>query len=206
MNKEKIVKILIPVVALIVVIESAVIISGLNKSETTQQLPSTTTEEVTPTVTAEVEESPVADYVFATDTKEMKVGKSYKVTLNLVGKDDFAVDAVETYVKFDPELATVSKLTAGPSLPEDKRVLKVDNTSGLISVLFLTDAKTGFQVKSGSQKPVISFVVTPKEEGSLEFSLVTSSQGEKLVTVLPETSTGKSLAFTSSQLDINVTK
>lgn len=204
MNKEKLIKFLIPIVALIVVVESVVLVSGLNNSTSDSQM--TETEE-TVANTSQENMAPVADYVFATDTKEMKIGKSYKVVLNLVAKEDFTVDAFETYVKFDPEIASVSKLTANKVLPE-ATTLKVDAESGLISALFLvpTTDKGGIEVSSGETKEVYSFMVTPKQEGSLYFELVTGANGEKLVSVLPETGTSKSLTFTSSQLDINVTK
>jgi hypothetical protein len=206
MNKEKLVKILIPVVALVVVIESVVLVSGLNKTNTQTATVDTSSSEVTPVVTDE-QLTPVADYVFATDTKEMKVGKSYKVVLNLVGKEKFTVDALETYVKFDPEMALVSKITAAKGLPE-ATTLKVDAKSGLMSALFLVPAtnKGGIEVSDGETREVYSFTVTPKQEGSLTFELVVGADGEKLVTILPETGTSKSLPFTNSKLDINVTK
>lgn len=203
MNKEKLIKILIPVVALIVVIESVVLVSGLNK-ETASTAEVTPSEEV---ATEQEQGEPVADYVFTTDTKEMKVGKSYKVSLNLIGKEKFAVDAVELYVKFDPEAVSVSKLTAAKGLP-DTTSLKVDEKTGLITSVFLVPVtnKDGFVVDADETKEIISFTVTPKTEGAFSLSLVTGADGEKLVSVLPETGTSKSLAFTNSQLDINVIK
>lgn len=205
MNKEKIVKILIPVIALVVVIESVILVSGLNdtsKVATNEEAPLTEEE-----VVEEEKGEPVADYVFKADTKEMKVGKPYKVSLSLLGKEDFNVDAVELYVKFDPKMVSISKLVAGKGLPEATS-LKADNDSGLLSAVFLVPVtdKDGFGVVADENKEIISFTVTPKLEGAFNLELETGVDGEKLVTVLPETGTSKSLSFTSSALDINVTK
>lgn len=205
MNKEKIVKILIPVIALVVVIESVILVSGLNdtsKVAVNDEIPLTEEE-----VVKEEKGEPVADYVFTTDTEDMKVGKSYKVSLALLGKESFSVDAVELYVKFDPEMVSISKLVAGKGLPEATS-LKADNDSGVLSAVFLVPVtdKDGFAVAADESKEVVSFTVTPKLEGTFSLELETGVDGEKLVTVLPETGTSKSLSFTTSALDINVTK
>ena len=203
MNKEKLIKFLIPLVAVVVVLESVILVSGLSKNN---EVAEQTNESVEQTERTQNERLPAVDFVFAADSKEMKVGKSYKVTLTLVGKESFAVDAIEAYIKFDPKLATVSKLTPGANLPEDKRVAKVDSTEGLISITFLTDKKDGYQVSAEDQREVVSFMVTPKSEGNLTFDLLSGGSDEKLVTLLPETMTSDVLPFTSNKLDINVTK
>lgn len=203
MNKEKLIKFLIPLVAVVVVLESVILVSGLSKNN---EVAEQTNESVEQTEKTQNERLPAVDFVFAADSKEMKVGKSYKVTLTLVGKESFAVDAIEAYIKFDPKLATVSKLTPGTNLPEDKRVAKVDSTEGLISITFLTDKKDGYQVGAEDQREVVSFMVTPKSEGELTFDLLSGDSDEKLVTLLPETMTSDVLPFTSNKLDINVTK
>lgn len=203
MNKDNLVKILIPIIALVVIIESVVLVSGLNKTGNNQ-----TVEEVTIIPTQKEEEaSQVADFVFATDTKEMEVGKAYEVVLNLLGKEDFAVDAVEAYVKYDPSKVVISKLAGGSDLPE-ATILKNDQKSGVISAAFLVpvEEKSGYEVGLDETKEIISFVVTPKTEGLFDLSLVTSGDEGGLVTVLPETGTSNELSFASNKLEINVTK
>ncbi len=206
MNKDKLVKILVPVVAVIVIIESIVLIPSLGGQNNSETSVTEETSEVTPST--EQERSPVADFVFSTDSKEMKVEKSYKVVLNLTGKEDFATDAIETYVSYDPKKVTISGLTQGKNFPV-KTVLKSDNNTGLISSVFLVDVsdKNGYQVKSGEVKEIISFMVTPKVEGEFSLSLV-DGEGEtgKLVTVLPETGTSDQLPFNTNTLDVNAIK
>lgn len=203
MNKDNLIKILIPIIALVVVIESVFLVSGLNKNTTNEMIVA----EVTEVPVEEKEVDPVADFVFATDSKEMKVGKPYEISLNLSANQDFAVDAVETYVKYDSTKVAISKLTGGSDLPE-ATILKDDQKNGLISATFLIpiEEKSGYKVSGDEIKEVISFVVTPKVEGIFDLELVVDSGESKLVTVLPETGTSKELSFTSNKLEVNVTK
>jgi len=207
MNKDKLVKILVPVVAVIVIIESVMLIPSLGGNQADSNTDKTETSEAVSE--AEQERLPVADFVFSTDSKEMKVGKAYKVVLSLAGKEDFATDAIETYVAYDPKMVTVSALAQGKDLPE-KEVLKADNNAGLISAVFLVDVsnKDGYQVKLDEVKEVISFMVTPKAEGEFSLTLVEKEEGEtgKLVTVLPETGTNDQLPFNTNTLDVNAIK
>lgn len=202
MNKENLIKILVPIVAVVVIAESVILVSGLNKSET--QLVA----EVTPFVSVMEEKiNPVADFVFSTDTKDMEVGKAYEVSLNLSANEDFAVDAIEAHVKYDPAKLTVSKLVEGDDLPETA-TLKVDTDSGLVNAIFLVpvEDREGYLITTGDNKNVLSFLVTPKEIGTFSLGLVESVADGDLPTVLPETGTNQSLPFTTNKLEINVTE
>jgi len=200
MKENNLVKILIPIVAVIVVIESVLLVSNLSKNESV-----VTVDNITPTEEVEKIEAPVADFVFATDTKEMKVGKSYEVILNLVGKQNLTLDGIETYVKYDPEKITVSKLISGKTLPKAE-ISKIDSKLGTISNVLLIDDVKGYVVKSNEINKVISFTVTPKKEGLITLELITSSEDKKSVTMIVETTTSKSLTFSSNKLEINATK
>ncbi len=203
MKENKLIKILIPIVAMIVVVESVVLVSNLDKGN--NNVADSKIEEVVPTEGEQKDESPVADFVFATDTKEMKVGKSYEVVLNLVAKKDLALDAIETYVDYDPKLVTVSKLVSGNTLPKAD-VSKVDEKNGRVSTVFLIDDKSGYVTKSDEINRIVSFMVTPKVEGQINLELTTSSDDKKLVTMIVETATSKQLTFSSNKLEINAIK
>lgn len=202
MKENKLIKTLIPIVAMIVVLESVILVSNLDKGN---NVADSKIEEVIPTEGEEKDELPVADFVFATDTKEMKVGKSYEVVLNLVAKKDLALDAIETYVDYDPKLVTVSKLVSGSTLPKAD-VSKIDEKNGKVSVVFLIDEKAGYVTKSDEINKIVSFMVTPKVEGQINLELTTSSDDKKLVTMIVETATSKQLTFSSNKLEINAIK
>ena len=88
MKENKLIKFLIPLVAAVVVFESIVLVTSLEKNTKTNSTDNSATESAQ--VVDEVIEEPVMEFMFSTDTKEMKVGKTYKVTLNLLPNDVFS--------------------------------------------------------------------------------------------------------------------
>jgi hypothetical protein len=202
MKKENIIKIFIPLIAVVVVVESVILVSSLDKK--TVDVSNIPSETVVPT--KEVNE-PVADFVFETDAKEMKVGKSYKVNLNLVGSKEVNLDAMEVYLQYDPEKITVSKLTTSKDLPVITKTSGIDTKTGLISSVFLWDIGEIYSVKANEVSPILSFMVTPKVVGETDISLLTSGNtNEKSVTIIVENPTSRSLMFLGNKLDISVTK
>jgi hypothetical protein len=201
MIKQNIIKIFIPLIAVVVVVESVILVSSLDKK--TVEVSNVPSETVVPT--KEVNE-PVADFVFETETKEMKVGKSYEVNLNLVGSQDVNLDAMEVYIQYDPEMVTVSKLTSSKDLPEITKASGIDTKTGLISSVFLWDIGETYSVKTDEVSPILSFMITPKVAGETTINLLTGNANEKSVTMIVENPTSKSLMFVGNKLDISVTK
>ena len=93
MNKKDYVKFLLPLVAVVVIIESVVLLTGLEKRQVEVK-------EVgwgkTVTVSEEVEEEKEAVLAlsFATETRMMEVGKVYQVEVNVAGLETVALDAI----------------------------------------------------------------------------------------------------------------
>ena len=198
MKNNKLAKILIPVIAVIVVIESIVLVSNLDKGNTggivnqSSQPNSVSQKEV---------DNPVVDFVFATDTKEMKVGESYEVVLNLVAKEDFNLDGLEAYVNYDPEILTISKLNQGTVLPKAD---KLENVDGMVrSTFFIETPQEGYVVKTGEIIKVLSFEVKPKIAGVSALELGTGNEGKQFVTMVVENATSKQLPFSGNKLEIN---
>lgn len=203
MKQNNLVKILIPIVALVVVVESVVLVSSLNKKTTTSEvLP--TGEVITKTPVAN--DQPVVDFIFETESKEMKVGKSYKVNLNLTGKLNASLDAMEIYIKYDPAKLSVTNLVGNKDLPALTKNSGIDAKSGLISSMFLWELGEVGSIQQDETELVLSFMVTPKVEGETEISLNTGSNSEKSVTIIVENSTSESLTFLGNKLEINATK
>lgn len=201
MKKNQLAKILIPIIAVIVVIESIILVSNLDKGNTSSETINRSQEEV---VVSEMVESPVVDFVFETETKDMKVGENYNVVLNLIAKKDFNLDGVEAYINYDANLLTVSKLTQGTTLPKAN---KLDNGEGMIKSRFFIDTpKEGYAVMSGEVIEIVSFEVTPKLEGVSTLELGTGNEGKQFVTMVVETDTSKQLPFSGNRLDINAIK
>jgi len=202
--KQNIIKILVPLIAVVVIIESIVIVFNLNKSVSQSK-----TNNVSPNVEEVVEtkvDQPVANFNFETETKEMKVGKSYEVKLILVGTKEVNLDAIETYLKYDSTKLTISKLTSNKELPKMTKNSGIDSKPGLISSIFLWDVNKYYSVKTADIIPVLSFMVTPKVDGETTINLITNSENNSSATMMIENHTSKSLSFLSNDLKISVIK
>ena len=200
MKEGKIMRILIPIVAVVVVLESIILVSKLGKNVVTTNVTTDVVEEV------EQVREPVADFVFETETKEMKVGKSYQVNLNLVGSKEVNLDAIETYVKYDSDKVTISKLTASKDLPQTLKAPKVDTNTGLISAIFLWDVGEIYSIVPDQVIQVLSFTVTPKVAGETSISLVEADGTDTSSTLLVESVTSNKLLFLSNKLEISAVK
>ena len=203
MQENKLIKFLIPIVAVIVIFESIMLVSNLDKEKQSAIV-------AIPTVASKSAdtkniETSVVDLVLITANTEMKVGKTYKVELNLTGKQQFFVDAIETYVKYNPELVTVSALTSSAKLPK-ANISKIDSVNGIIKNIVLIDKAEGYEIIKDQANQIMTFNVVPKKEGLIEFEISTGNTNKEFVTLVIETATSKGLIFSSSKLEINATK
>lgn len=209
MKENKLIKILIPIVALVVVFESIVLVSRLGKGTVESDNLIEEKKGNKQTVEQKEIEEAVADFVWETETTEMKIGKAYKVTLNLLVKRDLKLDSIETYTYFNPKLAIVSGLVTNKEVGQDLSKVGVDNKTGVVSSILWSGDKrgVGYEIKNGETVKVLSFVVTPKVLGKLSFNLSTSMSDSKYASVIQETDVvGKSLVYHANELEINVIK
>ena len=205
MENNNLLKFLIPIIAVVVVFESIVLVTNLDKGVKTTTGSNQATNLDFVTQQTLVKEEPVADLVFATASTEMKVGKTYKVELNVVAKQDLMVDGIETYVKYDPTLVTVSALTSSSKLPK-ATVSKIDSKTGIINNIVLIDDKAGYKLGQDEINLVLSFNVTPKKVGVVDLEISSGNANKEFVTMIVENSTVKALSFSGNKLDVNVTK
>jgi len=207
MKENKLIKILIPVIALVVVFESITLVSTLNKETTKPNSLTGESNQDNQVVQQKVETEPVADFVWESETTGMKVGKEYKVILNLLPKNDFLMDSVETHIYFDPKKVTVSKLETNKDLGESLKPSGIDNTKGFITaILWKNVDEPGYEAKKSEATEVLSFMVTPKAEGEIQFDLSASKSDTKLATIIVDSNTARPLAYSSNILEINVSK
>jgi hypothetical protein len=205
MNEEnKLIKILIPVIAVVIIFESVVLVSNLNKNNTKTVTQVSKSEEASQSTKANSTQS-VIDLVFATDSKEMKVGKTYKVELSMAAKDDRTLDALDTYVKYDSTLVTISGLSFNTDLPKPT-LNKIDNQNGVLKSSILIDEKPGYKISKGEVVKIMSFNVTPKKVGSFNLEVSTGNEYKSFATMLVESVTSQAVPFSSNKLEINVLK
>ena len=207
MKDNKLIKILIPIIAVIVVFESIVLVSNLDKtSKETNEVGQNNTNVIDQS--KKDEELPVADFVWETKTLGMEVGKSYDVTLNLVTREDVVLDSIEAYIYYDPQLATVSKLVTNKEIGEELKTTGLDAKTGLVAAVLWSNSEkgVGFNTNKDEVTKVLSFTVTPKVEGVLEFDLSTNKSENKLESFIIETDTTNRLVYSINKLEINVIK
>lgn len=196
MKEGKIIRLLVLLIAVVVMIESIVLVSNLDKG--TMEIG-----DITPVEEIEEVKEPVADFIFETESKEMEVGKDYEVNLTLVGIEKVDLDAMEIYVKYDSEKLAISKLTTSDELPEPVNS-EIDGKSGLVSSVFLWDTGETYSIFPDQIARVLSFVVTPKVEGEMEIALSDADANEEFSVLLVESVTSNQLLFLSNKLEISV--
>jgi len=204
MKENKLIKFLIPLVAAVVVFESIVLVNNLEKTNNTPSTKDIKNEQITEEVVEK--EEPVVSFSFEPATSnEMKVGKTYKVSLVLKSDDNRMVDGIETHVKYDPKSLKISGLVPNKKLT-NPTISKINSDLGIISNIVLIDDKEGLSLEAEEELNVLSFSVVPLIEGIFTLDLNTGEQSKAYETLVLETSTTKSLGWTGGKLEINVTK
>ena len=120
MKKEnKVLKMAIPVIAVVVIAESLMLITNLTKTATVKapvvNVP-TNNNAVLPT--NKVMETPVFNIVSMTDKTTLKVGEKTTVTVYAVNKDDRSLDAMNLYLKADTKNLALTNLAFDPKMPK----------------------------------------------------------------------------------------
>jgi hypothetical protein len=197
----KIIQILVPIVAVIVIFESVMLVSNLEKNTK-----SAVVSDVTPTVTVEEEKRVNSfDVSFSTDETQMEVGKKYKVLVKLVPKDNYNLNALDLYVKFNPDMVAVSNLVASKNFGTPD-LLKISDKKNVIAINYLFEAKDGILFTKDKEGTLLTFTVTPKVVGNSSFEISTGDSDGSSVTMFVDKDTSKDLLFTASKLDVVFSK
>lgn len=205
MKKNKLISILTIVIAVLVVLESIVLVSNLDKKSANI---GTDNEKMIEELSVDSREEnliPVADFIWETDSSEMEVGKTYNITLNLLSKKNLVLDSIETHVYFDTKLVKVSKLWTNEEIGEEL-IGKANSKTGLISSILFKNEGEVFESKDGEMVKVLSFEVTPIMEGKIDFEVSTGVTDKKFTTIILEVNKNESSPYLSSKLEINVVK
>jgi hypothetical protein len=195
----KYLKILIPVVAIVVILESVILISRASKPQTVIL----DDQNMEQSNNAVVDQNPVLEFMFETESNTMQLNKTGLVKVNMIPVADYNLDAVELYIKYDPEVMTISGLDYDRSLPKPT-FSKISVEKGMIVANFLISDEAGFGVRSGEVQSLITFMVTPKVPGNYTLEVNKVALGEESATLVVDNGTKNALPFTSNKLDINV--
>jgi len=192
----KIIKMLVPVIAVVIIFESVVLVSNLEKSTT-----AIVVSNVTPTVTVTEEKKINSfDVNFSTAETQMKIGKKYKVSVKLTPKENYNLNALDLYVKFDPAMVAVSSLVSSEDLVTPD-LIKVSDKKNVVALNYLFTDKNGMAFTKDKEVTVLTFTVTPKVTGSSFFEISTGDSEGDSVTMFVDKNTSKGLFFTGSKLE-----
>jgi len=194
-----IIKILIPVIAVIVIFESVVLVSNLEKNTA-----ATVVNDATPIATVTEETKVNAfDVNFSTDENQMKIGKKYKVSVKLMPKDNQILNALDLYVKFDPTMITVSNLVSSKDLATPD-LIKISDKKDVIAMNYLFADKEGVAFTKNEEVVLLTFTVTPKAAGNSFFEISTGDSEGDSVTMFVDKNTSEGLFFTSNKLEVEL--
>lgn len=201
-------KILIPVVAVLVIGESIILLSGITKKEEVANtkvgnIPTVSTEEATP---SSVVTDPDFNLVFGySGGSQMKVSQPSVVEVNLLGKNTRAVDSLNLYVKYDPKSFDIDNLTFDPKLPKPT-FSKVSTAKGMVVVNFLISEAAGMEIAEGDSLTLVRFDAVPKTVGDFSFEISTGNGTNESATMFVENATAKVLPYSGSKLTVKVIK
>ena len=100
----------------------------------------------------------------------------YEVLTNVdaYAKKDFDIDAMDLFVKYDPEAFDVSALTYGDTELGKPLTGKVSKDKGLVVVNYWIADANGYSFKMNKLVNLVGFSVVPKKEGSFNFEIATA--------------------------------
>lgn len=203
-NKNNIFKILVPIIAVVVIFESVMVITNLSKNKSTVVNQPSQIQNIVPTQSVTEQKNPI-DLVFGTQNKEMKIGESYTIELNMVTNVDISIDALDLYVNYDKTAFDVSGLTFGSAL-STPTFSKISDQKSLIVANFLIAEQGGLKIVPNNVLPVMKFVVKPKKVGNFDFNISSGDINKQSVTMFVQNGTSEILPFSVNKLNVNVTK
>ena len=199
-KQSNLIKVLMPVVAVIVLAESLLLITNLSQKASVvvpTTVPTGSEEKVTQGV--------VYDITVSAIPTEMVLNKGGEVEVTAVGNANKFLDAVNVYLKYDPTAFDITNLTFDKKLGKPS-FSKVSQTTGLIVANFLVSATSGLQVAGGEELSLMKFNVKPIKTGVFTFSISTGNDGKESTTMFVENTTSKILPFLSKNLTVNVSR
>lgn len=207
MDKNKILKYLIPVIAVVVLIESVVLISKLGDRQGVQVQPDiVNTADAQPSSMEEAKlEDAVYELVLSADKNDIKLGEKAVVELKMKSLSAKSVAAISAYLKYDTAAFEASNLIFDTKLPKPA-FEKISTLRSMVVVNFLVVEPKGLMLDEGEEVTLMKFDVSPKMTGSFDFEISAGDDLKESVTMIVENTTGTVLPYVSNKLTINVLK
>lgn len=192
-EKNKLMKFLIPLIAAVVVFESIILVTNLDKNKVV----------VDENVEEVAVEEPIMDFVFSTTSEDIKVGDTFEVELSLLPSENRMVDGIETYINYELYSLSVDNLISSSELQE-ATLSEVNSEVGIIRNIILIDELEGMEIREGELLPILTFEVTVEKEGTFNFELSSGDEENETGSIVVENNTAKGLPWAANKLEINV--
>lgn len=192
MFQNKYLKFIIPIVAVVVIIEAIVLVDGLTKK--VGNSPRQNMEMVSVSTDGAVKQSDRIKIALYGDNQEIKAVLEPISNVNL--------DAINLYIKFDPKKVTVKTLRfEDESLPKPT-IQKISNEKGVVVIDYLISEKQGLVLEKGSNHQLVVMEIDPKVKGKIDFEITTGKETGDSATMFVETDSSKQVPFEVQNLSI----
>lgn len=190
-DKTKILRVLIPLVAILVIAESIYLVSTLVGRNGGQ-----------PNITENPMSDKAINIALVSQSDSYTVGKPFEVKVVMSTEDEMLVDAMNLYIQYDRLAATVSDLTSLEELPQPT-FAKISDKKDVIVLNYYIE-NNGYAFLPNNQVEVASFMVTPRVKGEITLDLSTGVEDKDSVTMIVENGTSKVIPFLANNLRIEV--
>lgn len=200
MNKNNILKYLVPIVAVVVLFESLMLINSMrNKAPVNNNSVAPTGQEAQTTV------KPASFDLAVVGSSSMKVGTASTIEVKATALAARALDSVNLYLKYNPAAFDITKMVFDKRLPTPT-FSKASTAKGMVVVNFLISDPSGVKVQPEDVLSLVKFEAKPKLTGSYTFEISTGNEMKESVTMFVENATSEILPFTSNKLTVNVVR
>lgn len=187
---EKAFRILIPVFAVVVIVESLVLISKLTKKPVVVN---------NNTVVKEIQINKPINFVWSKPIETVKTGVTTNLPLSIVSVDKkIGIDAIDLYIKYDPNIVDVLDVSIEKGFPTPS-FKKINKDKGMIVLNFLVNDVDGYVLEKGQTAGLLNIKANFVKSGVVDFTF-----GD--ATLVVENTTAKVLPFNSEKLVVNVTR
>lgn len=193
MENNKVLRSLIILVAVVVIIESVIIIGKLGKGE-----PVVVVKQNTPTVAIEKKEANIE----LSSTGEWSKGKTNKVVVDLKVSRDMSIDSIDLFVKYDPTKVDITKLNFESGVKPTLN--KISKEKGMAIANFYVTDKGGMKLLANSLTRLMTIDAISKIVGPVQFEVATGKSSDGSVTMIIENEKSTEVGLSSLPLTVNV--
>ncbi|MBP9817553.1 hypothetical protein KBC75_02220 [Candidatus Shapirobacteria bacterium] len=197
-KNNKFVKTVLPIVAVLVLLESVILITK-NAGRVKDFIVNN------PTPTEKVDKEVAFETQIVTNKETLKVGEVATVSVLARALNPMSIDSANVYLKINTKAFDISKLSYDDRLPKPA-FSKVSTTKDMVVVNYLITEADGFRTEKDESMALVSFEIKPKVEGTFDLELSTGNEMKESATMFVENATSKVLPYSGDKLTINVVK